>query len=362
MTGPLARRAARSARVPGGRGSCCAETTTRRCSGTGRCSSLVGGRRAPRLGPDILGEPPDFDDDARALAGRAAGARGRRRPARPAARRRDREHLEGRGALGGARLAVAAARRSGRCRAARRARGRAHPDAGGARRAAAGTARLPSSAPALSPLRRGHSLRTAGRERPYRLLVPGLSKEEATPRRRRRAGCARRTSTTRCADSASAPSPSSTRISRTGPTSRSRSRSTGRTAGRRSTSTGRSCAASSRRAPSGSSRGTTCQDAVADLQREPAARIFARAHEGDVRDERRALYRSVLVPLLVRTAEGCGGFDWDDSAFDRAYAELEESLYGEGHSYGAVAPLIGISVRHADRARRRHPRARCRHG
>ena len=56
------------------------------------------------------------------------------------------------------------------------------------------------------------------------------------------------------------------------------------------------------------------QDAVADLLREPAARIFAHAHEGDVRDERRAVYRSVLVPLLVRTAEGCGGFDWDDSA------------------------------------------------
>jgi hypothetical protein len=85
------------------------------------------------------------------------------------------------------------------------------------------------------------------------------------------------------------------------------------------------------------------REAVADLQREPAARIFARAHEGVTPDEARALYRSVLVPLLVRTAESCGGFDWDDQAYDRAYAELEESLYGEGHAYGAVAPLIGIS-------------------
>src|SRR3989442_2863888 len=83
--------------------------------------------------------------------------------------------------------------------------------------------------------------------------------------------------------------------------------------------------------------------AVADLQREPAARIFARAHEGVTPDEARALYRSVLVPLLVRTAEGCGGFDWDDAAFDRAFAELERSLFGDGHAYGAVAPLIGIS-------------------
>jgi len=86
------------------------------------------------------------------------------------------------------------------------------------------------------------------------------------------------------------------------------------------------------------------QDAVADLLREPAARIFAHAHEGETRDEARAVYRSVLVPLLVRTAEGCGGFDWDDSAFNRAYEELEGSLYGEGHTYGAVAPLIGLSV------------------
>ncbi len=84
------------------------------------------------------------------------------------------------------------------------------------------------------------------------------------------------------------------------------------------------------------------REAVTDLQREPAARIFARAHDTGT-DEARALFRSVLIPLLVRTAEGCGGFDWDDTAYERAYAELEESFYGEGHSYGAVAPLVGIS-------------------
>jgi hypothetical protein len=82
--------------------------------------------------------------------------------------------------------------------------------------------------------------------------------------------------------------------------------------------------------------------AVSDLQREPAARIFARAHDTGS-DEARALYRSVLVPLLVRTAESCGGFDWDDAAFEHAYAELEDSLFGDAHSYGAVAPLVGIS-------------------
>jgi hypothetical protein len=68
------------------------------------------------------------------------------------------------------------------------------------------------------------------------------------------------------------------------------------------------------------------------LTREPAARIYADP------------YRTLLVPLLVRTAEGCGGFDWDDAAFDRAFEELEESLFGQGHSYGAVAPLVGLSI------------------
>src|SRR3954468_6539967 len=48
--------------------------------------------------------------------------------------------------------------------------------------------------------------------------------------------------------------------------------------------------------------------AVSHLQREPAAGIFARAPDTGT-DEGRALYRSVLLPLLVRTAEGCGGFD-----------------------------------------------------
>jgi hypothetical protein len=74
------------------------------------------------------------------------------------------------------------------------------------------------------------------------------------------------------------------------------------------------------------------RQALEELRREPAARIYE------------DLYRSLLVPLLVRTAEGCGGFDWDDLAFDRAFAELEESLYGDGHSYGAVAPLVGVSI------------------
>jgi hypothetical protein len=84
-------------------------------------------------------------------------------------------------------------------------------------------------------------------------------------------------------------------------------------------------------------------DAIADLEREPAARIFAVAHDFSGKGER-AIYRSVLVPLLVKVAEDCGGFDWDDAVFERAYEELEATLFGDGHAYGAVAPLIGLSV------------------
>ena len=84
--------------------------------------------------------------------------------------------------------------------------------------------------------------------------------------------------------------------------------------------------------------------AIEELQREPAAAIFARAHAGPRPSEDEALFRTVLLGLLVSTAEACGGFDWDDDSFDRAYAELERSLFGERRTYMAVAPLVGISV------------------
>jgi hypothetical protein len=84
--------------------------------------------------------------------------------------------------------------------------------------------------------------------------------------------------------------------------------------------------------------------AAYELRREPAARIFARAHAGPAADEDHAIHRSVLVPLLVATAEASGGFDWKDDAFDRAYNDLEQSLFRERHGYAAVAPLIGVSA------------------
>jgi hypothetical protein len=84
--------------------------------------------------------------------------------------------------------------------------------------------------------------------------------------------------------------------------------------------------------------------ALDELVREPAAGIYARAHAGRDPSEDDALFRTVLLDLLIRVAEACGGFDWDDEAFDRAYAELERSLFGERRSYRAVAPLIGITT------------------
>jgi len=51
-----------------------------------------------------------------------------------------------------------------------------------------------------------------------------------------------------------------------------------------------------------------------------------------------------VLPLLADVAEACGGFDWGDEAFDRAYAELERSLFGSRRTYAAVAPLVGLSL------------------
>ena len=84
--------------------------------------------------------------------------------------------------------------------------------------------------------------------------------------------------------------------------------------------------------------------ALDELRQEPAAAIYARAHAGPRPDEDEALFRTVLLGLLLGTAEACGGFDWDDASFDGAYAELERSLFGERRTYAAVAPLSGLSV------------------
>jgi len=96
--------------------------------------------------------------------------------------------------------------------------------------------------------------------------------------------------------------------------------------------------------------------ALEALGREPAAAIFARAHAHAQSEH--ALYRTVLLPLVADVAEVCGGFDWDDDAFDRAYGELEESMFGDERVYAAIAPLVGVEVGQTiplgDRLRVRH--------
>jgi hypothetical protein len=82
--------------------------------------------------------------------------------------------------------------------------------------------------------------------------------------------------------------------------------------------------------------------ALEALGREPAAAIYARAHAG-ARAEH-VLFRTVLLPLVADVADACGGFDWDDETFDRAYAALEQSLFGEERAYAAVAPLVGLEA------------------
>jgi hypothetical protein len=86
------------------------------------------------------------------------------------------------------------------------------------------------------------------------------------------------------------------------------------------------------------------RNAIDDLKREPTAAIFARAHAGigDSGDD--ALFRSILLPMLTWTAERCGGFDWDDEAFESAYADFEATLFGSARSYVALAPVVGLSA------------------
>ena len=86
------------------------------------------------------------------------------------------------------------------------------------------------------------------------------------------------------------------------------------------------------------------RDAIDDLKREPAAAIFARAHAGLSETGEDALFRSILVPMLTWTAERCGGFDWNDEAFDAAYQDLEQTLFGSARTYVALAPVVGLSA------------------
>jgi hypothetical protein len=86
------------------------------------------------------------------------------------------------------------------------------------------------------------------------------------------------------------------------------------------------------------------RNAIDDLRREPAAAIFARSHAGLSDTDEDTLFRSILLPMLTWTAERCGGFDWNDDAFEAAYHDLEETLFGSARTYVALAPVVGLSA------------------
>jgi len=86
------------------------------------------------------------------------------------------------------------------------------------------------------------------------------------------------------------------------------------------------------------------RNAIDDLRREPAAALFAHAHSGLGTTDDDSLFRTILLPLLTAVAERSGGFDWQDDAFENAYAAIEQSLFGTARSYAAIAPLVGLSA------------------
>src|SRR5204863_93774 len=77
------------------------------------------------------------------------------------------------------------------------------------------------------------------------------------------------------------------------------------------------------------------QIALEELAREPAAAVYAAAHAGRRGDP--ALLRTILLPLLTDVAEACGGFDWDDIVFERAYEAFERTLLG-------IRPVLPIAA------------------
>ena len=82
--------------------------------------------------------------------------------------------------------------------------------------------------------------------------------------------------------------------------------------------------------------------ALEELARLPQTAFFARAHAGSA-PTGQPLVRSILLPLVVKTVERCGGLDWDDHVFARVYDELERSLFADRRAYAALTPLVGVS-------------------
>ena len=109
-----------------------------------------------------------------------------------------------------------------------------------------------------------------------------------------------------------------------------------------SPSTGRCSETASRRARTRSRSSRTRDRARRAGARAGRAASCRRARRR--RPRTRALFRAILAAAARPTAEACGGFDWEDGAFDRVYGELEHSLYGTRRRTRALAPLVGLSV------------------
>ncbi len=78
------------------------------------------------------------------------------------------------------------------------------------------------------------------------------------------------------------------------------------------------------------------------LRAEPALAAFARERAATAADVDAALRETVLLPLVVATADACGGFDLDDGALDRLLVRLERAAAADRTTYAALAPLVGL--------------------
>src|SRR5581483_5681446 len=277
--------------------------------------------------------------DARTPSPRRRHTPPRRVAARSVARRRHRQRVARRDALAGAALAVAAAARRPRRGPAARARDGGRADARLRRhrpgRPAPG---VQAGGPAVPTLRHGDPGARPGRRQPDGLLVSGLPERRGAARRvlrpvlraphlyeSLRAFCLAAFAAER---GAQVPFAFEEHATREGP-SLYEYRPLIRGFVEEQSPT-------LRRLPD-------TRNALDDLKREPAAAIFARAHAGLADTDDDALFRSILLPMLTWTAERCGGFDWRDDAFDAAYADLEQTLFGSARTYVALAPVVGLS-------------------
>ena len=80
------------------------------------------------------------------------------------------------------------------------------------------------------------------------------------------------------------------------------------------------------------------------LRTEPALTAFVRERQPALTDLDSALRDTVLLPLVVATADACGGFDLDDAALERLLVRLERAAVAERTTYAALAPLVGIEA------------------